>query len=235
MPFVYDTSELELPEDGGDWPSPKPADFTYLSAPDLGGIRGPVQFKVPPLPEVLQPLVPEAAKPALLARLFGVRQVPVQPSYRHQASSWEDRILARFVPALRALGAVQAYGRYDGGNDEGFAWLDHVQLENGARLRLDELATRLIATGLATQMASDYPESAYIQEDPIRALRDDLEYGLSSIWATALLGNGFGTGEYSMYGAFIVDLRTCTILDDPEADPVVRNLDIDLNGTSEKT
>ncbi|HKD31545.1 MAG TPA: hypothetical protein VKC66_37285 [Xanthobacteraceae bacterium] len=45
-------------------------------------------------------------------------------------------------------------------------------------------------------------------------------------WASMLLGDGFGTGEYSMYGAFTVDLDTCTITDDPGADPIVQNIRI---------
>ena len=41
-----------------------------------------------------------------------------------------------------------------------------------------------------------------------------------------LLGVSYGTGEYSMYGAFTVDLATCTITDDRETDPVVQNIRI---------
>ena len=41
-----------------------------------------------------------------------------------------------------------------------------------------------------------------------------------------LLGRGFGTGEYCMYGAFWVDLEACTIIDDGNADPVVQNITI---------
>ena len=49
---------------------------------------------------------------------------------------------------------------------------------------------------------------------------------LSNEWASLLLGESYGTGEYSMYGAFVVDLDKCTITDDPNADPVVQNIDI---------
>jgi len=45
-------------------------------------------------------------------------------------------------------------------------------------------------------------------------------------WAEMLLGRGYGTGEYSMYGAFTVDLDTCTVTDDSNADPVVQNITI---------
>jgi hypothetical protein len=45
-------------------------------------------------------------------------------------------------------------------------------------------------------------------------------------WASMLLGEGFGTGEYSMYGAFTVDLETCAITDNRNADPIVENIQI---------
>jgi hypothetical protein len=45
-------------------------------------------------------------------------------------------------------------------------------------------------------------------------------------WASMLRGDGFGTGEYSMYGAFTVDLETCAIIDDRNADPIVENIRI---------
>jgi hypothetical protein len=41
-----------------------------------------------------------------------------------------------------------------------------------------------------------------------------------------LLGKSYGTGNYSMYGAFTVDLETCMITDDPNAVPVVRDIEI---------
>ena len=35
--------------------------------------------------------------------------------------------------------------------------------------------------------------------------------------ATVLLGRGFGTGEYELYGAFTADLATGDLVDDPDA------------------
>jgi hypothetical protein len=57
-------------------------------------------------------------------------------------------------------------------------------------------------------------------------LKSFVRYSLCDEWATMLLGSGYGTGEYSMYGAFTVDLEACTISDDPDADPVVQNIEI---------
>jgi hypothetical protein len=42
---------------------------------------------------------------------------------------------------------------------------------------------------------------------------------LCSEWAALLMGDGFGTGDYSMYGAFMVDLDAHTVTDDRVADP----------------
>jgi hypothetical protein len=50
--------------------------------------------------------------------------------------------------------------------------------------------------------------------------------GLCNEWASMLLGKSYGTGNYSMYGAFTVDLETCMITDDPNAVPVVRDIEI---------
>ncbi|MDU1690566.1 MAG: hypothetical protein E6848_13260, partial [Bradyrhizobium sp.] len=57
-------------------------------------------------------------------------------------------------------------------------------------------------------------------------LRDVVSDQLVEEWAMLLLGRGFGTGEYCMYGAFWVDLEACTIIDDGNADPVVKNITI---------
>jgi len=55
---------------------------------------------------------------------------------------------------------------------------------------------------------------------------DHILFDLCNEWASMLLGEGFGTGEYSMYGAFTVDLETCAITDDRDADPIVENISI---------
>jgi hypothetical protein len=57
-------------------------------------------------------------------------------------------------------------------------------------------------------------------------LKDIVEDWLCSEWASMLLGDSYGTGEYSMYGAFTVDLVGCTITDDRDAEPVVQNIEI---------
>ena len=48
------------------------------------------------------------------------------------------------------LDVVRIYGRYDGGNDEGFAWLDHAITRDGRKLSRDDIS----ATGLKPPRAA---------------------------------------------------------------------------------
>ena len=138
-------------------------------------------------------------------------------------------LFATRVPPLRAAGAKRAYCRYDGGNDEGFSWLDHYESESGDRLDLDALAARLLAMGVHDQLPAIEARSqsaAIFKHQKLAELRDVVSDQLVEEWAMLLLGRGFGTGEYCMYGAFWVDLEACTIIDDGNADPVVKNITI---------
>jgi hypothetical protein len=141
------------------------------------------------------------------------------------AAEFENPEQARALHlALKACGVAKVYCRYDGGNDEGFAWVDHVDLETGERLDLTALTERLIANGISV------PKRLPWQEDwsDERLVQDMLDFPLATNWAATLLGGrSFGTGEYSMYGAFVADLVAQTITDDPKANPVVRNIKID--------
>jgi hypothetical protein len=140
------------------------------------------------------------------------------------------------VPALRDLGARRVYCRVDGGNDEGFSWLDHYEAREGNKLDVEALATllyekglydKLEAAGLKDEMrtpAND-PRKSDASDSRKAALKTLLSERLVEKWASVLLG-GFGGGEYSMYGAFTVDLEECTVTDDPHAAPVVRNIEI---------
>jgi hypothetical protein len=126
--------------------------------------------------------------------------------------------------ALKSSGVVKVYCQYDGGNDEGFAWVDHAELGNGERLDTIALAKRLIANGVSPRKRTPW-NSDWSDE---RVVRDMLEFPLAVNWAAALLGgSSFGTGNYSMYGAFVVDLVAETITDDPKANPVLRHIEID--------
>jgi hypothetical protein len=194
MPYVFDDSRLSSSEDEEPIP-PKAKDFEYMPATEFGGPQGAAELRVPTGSE-------------------GVNN-----------EEFSDPQEARALHlALIASGIAKVYCRYDGGHDEGFAWVAHAELATGERLDTWALATKLIANGVPVRKRwpyqRDWPDELLVQEL--------LDYPLAVNWAAALLGgHGFGTGEYSMYGAFVADLVAGTITDDPMAGPVVRNIEID--------
>jgi hypothetical protein len=124
---------------------------------------------------------------------------------------------------LKASGVAKVYCRYDGGNDEGFAWMDHAELGSGEELDMAALAKRLIANGVSVRKRMPWHKD-WSDE---RVIQEMLDFDLAVNWAAALFGgHSFGTGNYSMYGAFAVDFVAETITDDPKANPVVRHIEI---------
>lgn len=129
--------------------------------------------------------------------------------------------VARIVDALRALGITQLYCRYDGGHDEGFAWVDSAVMRDGSRIGYDALLDRLIAAAPSDEIKAAFDEK---QWPPSRSslhdtMSEDFAYDLAKI----LLFPGYGTGEYYLFGAFTVDFETGLIVDDPEAKPRPRD------------
>jgi hypothetical protein len=204
MPYYFGEGDPgwdeSMGEDDDDRP-PKLSQFHYLPPPDIGGPPDPVHFsdKVP------------------------------EPPASHLPQHW----LALVVLALREIGVRCLYVRYDGGNDEGFAWLDHVELRSGERLAHDEAGARLDGTELRARL---------IDADLWSAQRDvNLQHyaprhrslgriALDEIaieFASRLLGRGYGTGPFWLYGAFTADLDACTIADDRNAEPVVQNIQVE--------
>lgn len=111
-----------------------------------------------------------------------------------------ETVSAQFAADIAALGAVRAYIRYDGGNDQGFAYLDHCVFKDGSVRDARGLASDLKANGAAA-----FPDPGTLADD------------VACQWAARLLGEGFGTGEYQMYGAFWIDLDSGLLTDDPDA------------------
>jgi hypothetical protein len=201
MPFVYDETEMEWPDDDSEPPPPRPDQFVYLAPPQFGGAREPVQFSI------MSP---------------GVATDASEPQWKKLA----QKSLAIMLSALREIGGRRAYCRYDGGHDEGFAWLDSIELRDGTRINADAVAQRLYDVQVHSRLrAADLYNRPEGFSD-LEHLRNHLRHWLCNEWATMLLGDSYGTGEYSMYGAFTVDLEACTIADDPQADPVVENIAI---------
>jgi hypothetical protein len=184
------------------------------------------------------PAPTEPQQRSILDRLLGRQRPsgspPPSPSRREEDKqrsqrAYEQRrqqVLAIMIPALREIGARRVYCRYDGGNDEGFAWLDSVELQAGERINADALGRRLYEIQVQDKLyvagIANRAGGVLDQE----GLQDLVRDWLVDEWAPMLLGNGYGTGEYSMYGAFTVDLDACVITDDPDAEAVVENIEI---------
>ncbi len=138
------------------------------------------------------------------------------------------KLAAATLRALAEHGATGFRVRYDGGYDEGFAHPDAILFDEAER------SPAAVAKELGTadrvaaiRAAADRPWQAFFHStDEPKALEgalDELAHELASI----LLGEGYGTGEYQLYGRFTADLRAGTLSDDPYAEKP-RDLDIDL-------
>jgi hypothetical protein len=245
MPFVYDQTETQWPDEDSDPAPPSVDQFVYIPVPQFGGARDPVEFSVPPftglieLVEPPQPAQPQPAEPepqrrGLLGRLLGQRppsaSAPPSPA-SYQASRQllqrrheqrRQQLFAAMVPALKEIGVRRIYCRYDGGNDEGFAWLESLEMRDGARIEGD--ARRDVQAQAVLHATNRVKRSGAVTDEAFLAnLGCDW---LGHEWASMLLGDSYGTGEYFMYGAFTVDLDACTVTDDTNADPVVENITI---------
>lgn len=84
-------------------------------------------------------------------------------------------------------------------------------------------ALSLAATGLTERLAEVQLWHSQDREAGANALRDMLHYSLATGWAVKLLGEGYGTGPFYLYGAFTADLDACIVVDDRNADPVTRH------------
>jgi hypothetical protein len=164
--------------------------FQYLTPPACGGPANPVHV---------------AVRPTDIRRASDSSGAGA-PQMRPGGGDWEDLgevTGATFAAGMAALGAVRAYIRYDGGHDEGFAYFDHCVFKDGSVRNVERVAGDL--------EAADAVEFADAREMLSDVVADQ--------WAVQLLGSGYGTGEYKMYGGFWVDLDTGLITDDPDASP----------------
>jgi hypothetical protein len=122
--------------------------------------------------------------------------------------------------ALRAAGASAFRVRYDGGFDEGFSHPDAILFGQRARTTkavLKEISSPTLVAALREaskkeKWAADWLKTASDQE-VVRSAIDELAHEIASV----LLGEGFGTGEYQLYGALTADLKTGEIKDNEKA------------------
>lgn len=202
---------LEAEDDDGDddfdpYAVP-PEAFVYLSAPDMGGPKG--QVRVAVRADQVGGTGTKQQRRSLWGMLFPDRKNPDRDAVRADV----DRYFAQLAEEMARMGAVRAYLRYDGGNDEGFAWFDHCVMGDGSTRSAEEVATTLKAAGITP------PHAGWVAK-PLGYM---LEL-MASEWSCALLGR-YGTGPYVMYGAFSVDLETGVVTDDPNPAPVVKSIE----------
>ncbi|NNJ24930.1 hypothetical protein [Alienimonas chondri] len=107
---------------------------------------------------------------------------------------FEGDDMSGLVTKLRSLGYSDVRIQYDGGWDEGFAHFDAALAPDGTA---DDAAT---VAGRLTKGDGDL---------------DELAHAL----AVSLLMEGYGTGEYEMFGAFTADLATGALTDLKDAEP----------------
>ena len=234
-------------DDDFEQPPPRPDQFVYVAPPDFGGAPEPVRFSVAAEPEGPETGSNGPPTRGLWNRLLGwwrpSEEEERRQEIRHELERREQkqlrrrqRFFAAMIPELRKTGVRRVYCRYDGGNDEGFAWLDSVEMQDGERIAAAALPPRLRDARFFDRLraARVLRQSNMIYDNPrfdIGSLPDPQKLDhifrdLCNEWATMLVGEGFGTGEYSMYGAFTVDLETRAITDDRSADPIVENIRI---------
>jgi hypothetical protein len=184
--------------------------FRYLPPPEFGGPPNPVRVAV-------RPVTADAdSGPVSLRDLYDRAESCKQ-------GSGAEVVSATLAASMAALGAVRTYCRYDGGNDEGFAYFDHCVFKDESVRDAHRVARDLIATNAALfanvrqvldEFISGFPGTGLLED-----ARELLDMVVASEWAVQLLGNGYGTGQYTMYGAFWVDLHTGLVTDDPGAQP----------------
>jgi hypothetical protein len=128
--------------------------------------------------------------------------------------------------ALIDAGAKRFRVRYDGGHDEGFAhadtiWFGPDQTARGVADVAREWATSPVVERIGAAVRQRHPDdfhhTTYAFRPEPEQWVDLALWELAEAIASALLGEGYGTGEYSLYGALVADLETGDITDDPAA------------------
>jgi hypothetical protein len=196
---------LENEEDEEFYPFDVPPEaFQYLPPPEFGGPPGVVRVAV---------RAEQTGKPQNRAGLFGMfgRKKSIS---QDEWNAKVEHCVAQLAEEMTKLGAVQACIRYDGGNDEGFAWFEHCVMQDGSIRSAEEIAHDLEAAGVKR------PADFYTGGD----FHNFLGEVIADTWSWRLLGYGWGAGPFVLYGACYVDLKTGAITDDPSPPPIVRNI-----------
>ncbi|MGD1942937.1 MAG: hypothetical protein ACFB0G_16675 [Leptolyngbyaceae cyanobacterium] len=120
------------------------------------------------------------------------------------------------LDVLTELGVTSVYCRYNGGHDEGFAYLSGVKLKDEI-IEFDDLKHQLAEGSLGIKKSKNLNRYySYIGSPSKEQCVEFYLDGFARFLATRLLGQGYGTGEYSMKGAFKANLKTGQITDEQE-------------------
>lgn len=204
LPFVYIYEDIEF-DDDIEMMETKAEYFNYEN-PQLGDKSGSAS-------------VLDDQKSGILDRLTG----NAVPSYLKLTD--DDKVTIKtFMPALKNAGIRRCELSYDGGSDEGFGTLEHCEDASGNKFGKEQLlANSAFVAELApfvTGQFSSGKHPVYLGDqtpDAVSMIGDYLEFDLPVILVSLLVGRGYGTGEYELYGRATVDLDTMTITDDPNA------------------
>jgi hypothetical protein len=188
----------------------------------------PAERPVGPLPGFYEPAEAELpiADDAGSSKAKGVFGAFFRRLTRADWSTRSETAITDIGRILQAAGVLEITCRYDGGNDEGFAHFESASTTRGTKT-LDELIAFLRGTRLGAADYDPYETLHKLTPDQGRdwlarksksteaqRIGESVDGFVEGI-AVALLGEGFGTGEYAMEGRFRLDLRTGSIVDLP--------------------
>jgi hypothetical protein len=122
---------------------------------------------------------------------------------------------------LREAGVTQIVIRYDGGGDEGFSHFESAKTSNKDFNTADLIVQ--FENGPLGERHADRAHAYAYREDIEWTRAVIAQYALELLFhqlTTQLLGDGFGTGECSLEGAFVADLNANTLIDIAPEDAV---------------
>lgn len=204
---AHPSAELEEmgipPPNTFEYATPWQAETTVMSFPTTPGEEPKIPDQRVYAANVARPI----AKRGVLARLFGRRPPSIAPVPTLTPEQREDSVRAFLekqkaasehalwavstaAARFRGAGVKRIVGTYDGGGDESFTCFQFMEMNDGRRIDVNEIAqVGLEQFGL-----------------------EDLIYEA----AAALMGK-YDAGEFILQGALTVDVDACTITDEKDA------------------
>jgi hypothetical protein len=147
-----------------------------------------------------------------------------EPAQAQVSFAFADDWLKAMRQYLVDLGYQSIIVRYDGGNDEGFAYFDRAESHVGGTADAKTVAEQLLSTPVTAHANPTQTDDCRLQvgnmilSEPGTAnqrmgyLMDEFAHH----GASALLGEGYGTGEYELRGWFRWNLNSGEAVDLPE-------------------